>query len=233
VSANAQTSGSANASLIQEFTRWLAEAQDAYTRVNDYVSTIVVQERIENELRPREVGTLKFRKPFCVYIKWYEGPQAGTQALYVNGQNDGKVLARQGGLLGLVTFRLQPTSKLALSDNRHPITEAGIGFILDLIESNRKRAVANGCARVRRLEDRANFQPRGPRYELLVEADEKSGYYCRRALVTFDPQTRLIVAAQVFDWDNKLVEDYRYLNLRLNIGLTDRDFDPKNPQYNF
>jgi len=226
---NASLSGSA----LEEFTRLLAEAQKTYTLVNDYVSTIVVQERIEGELRPREVGLFKFRKPFSVYIKWREGQQTGMQVLYVRDQNNGKLLARKPGLLGLVTFRLDPTSKLALADNRHPITEAGIGFLLDVVESNRKRAVAEGRARVRRLDDNPRMQPRGPRYELLVEADEKAGYYCRRARVTVDPITHLLIAAQVFDWDNQLIEDYRFLGLQLNVGLTDRAFDPKNPNYGF
>jgi hypothetical protein len=233
VAAAPKTSGTRLGPLEEEFTQRLAEAQKVYTQVNDYVSTLVMQERLEGELRPRSVGLIKFRKPYSVYLKWHEGPQAGTQALYVAGENDGKVLARKGGLLGLATFRLQPTSRLALSENRHPITEAGLGFMLDLIESNRKRAVANGCARVRRLDERAALQPQGPRYELVVEADGNAGYYCRRALVTFDPRTRLLVAVQVFDWNNRLIEDYRYLNVRLNVGLTDRDFDPKNPAYNF
>jgi hypothetical protein len=228
-----KTSGTRLGPLELEFAQRLAEAQKAYTQVNDYVSTLVVQERIEGEMRPREVGVIKFKKPFCVYIKWYEGPQAGTQGLYVAGQNNGKVIARKGGLLGLATFRLNPTSRLALSDNRHPITEAGIGFILDLLESNRKRAMAEGCAHARRLDGRTAIQPPGQRYELLVEADEKSGYYCHRAIVTVDPKNHLVIAVQIFDWKNQMVEDYRFLNLRLNVGLTERDFDPKNPEYNF
>lgn len=231
---SAPTSPAAQAlSPEAQFGRLLDESQKAYAAVNDYVTTLVVQERIDGELRPREVGAMKFKAPFSVYIKWFEGPQAGTEVLYVRGQNNGKVLAHKTGLLGIATFRLEPTSRLALLDNRHPITDAGIGQIQTIVESNCKRALAEGKGRARQLADRASLEPAGARWELLVEADKNAGYYCRRAVVTFDPKTHLVVAVQVFDWNNKLVEDYRDLNLRLNVGLTERDFDPENIEYDF
>lgn len=31
----------------------------------------------------------------------------------------------------------------------------------------------------------------------------------------------------------ELIEEYTYLNLKLNPGLTDQDFDYHNPEYNF
>ena len=230
---DSKTSGVRPVSTQEEFLRLLGDAQKAYTAVNDYVTTIVIQERIDGELRPLEIGILKFKKPFAVYIKWFKGPQAGMQVLYVRGQNGGKLLARKGGVLGLVTFRLEPTSKLALGDNRHPITEAGFGYTLDMLESNSKRAVAAGQGRVRRLPDLAEAQLRGPRYELLVEADESAGYYCRRCVVTFDPRTRLLTGVQIYDWKDQLIEHYRFFDTRLNVGLTDTDFSPENPEYNF
>jgi len=30
-----------------------------------------------------------------------------------------------------------------------------------------------------------------------------------------------------------LIEEYTFLNLRVNVGLSDTDFDRKNPTYNF
>ncbi|MCP3695353.1 MAG: DUF1571 domain-containing protein, partial [Planctomycetaceae bacterium] len=31
----------------------------------------------------------------------------------------------------------------------------------------------------------------------------------------------------------EVVEEYTYLNLKINVGLTEEDFDTKNPKYNF
>jgi hypothetical protein len=30
-----------------------------------------------------------------------------------------------------------------------------------------------------------------------------------------------------------VIEEYTYLDLKINVGLTDADFDPENPNYNF
>jgi outer membrane lipoprotein-sorting protein len=43
----------------------------------------------------------------------------------------------------------------------------------------------------------------------------------------------LPIYVEIFDWQNELVERYGYRDLRLNPGLTDADFDPKNPAYGF
>jgi outer membrane lipoprotein-sorting protein len=29
------------------------------------------------------------------------------------------------------------------------------------------------------------------------------------------------------------VEDYQFQNLKVNVGLSDRDFDPSNPSYSY
>ncbi len=42
-----------------------------------------------------------------------------------------------------------------------------------------------------------------------------------------------------YDWSGvagdrpELVEQYTYLDLKLNVGLTDADFDKRNPSYSF
>ena len=33
--------------------------------------------------------------------------------------------------------------------------------------------------------------------------------------------------------NDELIEEYTYLKLELNVGLTDKDFDPANPDYKF
>jgi hypothetical protein len=36
-----------------------------------------------------------------------------------------------------------------------------------------------------------------------------------------------------FDWEDRLIEGYGYEDLTLDAGLTDADFDPRNPKYEF
>ena len=52
-------------------------------------------------------------------------------------------------------------------------------------------------------------------------------------------QTNIPVRYIAYDWPARpgdppdVFEEYNYLDLKLNVGLTDADFDPHNPAYNF
>ena len=69
--------------------------------------------------------------------------------------------------------------------------------------------------------------------EAIYPREKEKGYYCYRAVLNLDFEMKVPVKIQIFDWDDNLVESYLYENLKLNAGLTDADFDPKNPEYHF
>lgn len=58
-------------------------------------------------------------------------------------------------------------------------------------------------------------------------------YYCHRIEVFLDQEWRLPVKMLIYDWSGNLYEKYVYSDLKLNVGLTDKDFDPENAEYNF
>lgn len=58
-------------------------------------------------------------------------------------------------------------------------------------------------------------------------------YYGGRAEFCVDRETRLPIKASTRDWNGNLYESYEYPELKLNVGLTQKDFDPKNSDYNF
>jgi negative regulator of sigma E activity len=69
--------------------------------------------------------------------------------------------------------------------------------------------------------------------EGILPRDSGAGYYCYRVLVSFDQENDLPIRVVVYDWDDRVVEEYVYTQLRLNAGLTDQDFDPENQDYGF
>jgi hypothetical protein len=69
--------------------------------------------------------------------------------------------------------------------------------------------------------------------EGVLPKDASKGYYCYRCIVNLDVETRMPIKTQIFDWENHLVECCGYEHLNLNPGLSDKDFDPKNPEYHF
>ena len=58
-------------------------------------------------------------------------------------------------------------------------------------------------------------------------------YYSARGTVWVSPETLLPTRIEIFDANDELYERYVYRDVRLNIGLTDLDFDPENPDYRF
>lgn len=58
-------------------------------------------------------------------------------------------------------------------------------------------------------------------------------HYCRRALTWTDKDLNLLTKLEIYDWNNELYEFYEFKDVKLNVGLSDADFDPKNPEYKF
>ena len=60
-----------------------------------------------------------------------------------------------------------------------------------------------------------------------------------RAQIFIDRELNVPIRYAAWTWPENgtdtpvLEEEYNYRDLRLNVGLTDRDFDPDNPHYNF
>jgi hypothetical protein len=222
--------GTTEAELLQ----FLDRADRSYAEVNDYTAILLRREWIEEALRPQETILLKFQRPFRVYMRWIEGPGKGREGLYVAGAHKDKFLVQEArGFRSLVTAVLDPSHPRVLEESRHPITDVGIGRLLEIIGENTRRAARGG---VLRLVDRSPGtvgDRRVHQVEGILPRNSGAGYYCYRVLVSFDQENDLPIRVVVYDWDDRVVEEYVYTQLRLNAGLTDQDFDPENQDYGF
>ena len=206
----------------------------AYARVNDYTARFTRQERVAGALRPREEALLKFQRPDRIYLRWISGPPKGREILFVKGRNDDRVLVHEPGVVsGFFTAVLAPDSPRVLRESRHPITDVGLGRLVELLVSNARRALERGELTLRDRGVVEESGRRARRVEAMLPRDPSKGYYCYRALVSIDLDWGLPVAVTIFDWDDRTVADYRYRDLRLNPGLGANDFDPANPEYSF
>jgi outer membrane lipoprotein-sorting protein len=215
------------------FVRVLEEMKQAYGRVDHYTATFLLQERVDRELGPNQRLILKFKKPLKIYLRWLEGKHEGRQALYPAGVDGNELWVRLPLLVGAVTVSLDPQSPRARKGSRHPITDAGIGKLLDLITENASRGLQRGELTIEDRGQHTTFDRPAQRYILHFPDDPAKGYYCMTAIIDVDRQYQLPVYAEIFDWHGKLIERYGYLDVRLNPGLTEADFDPKNPAYGF
>ncbi len=212
----------------------LAGMEAAYAMVSDYTARFERQERVGGELRPREEILLKFQRPRRIYLKWLSGPSRGREAILAERDRGDKVAIHEPGVLsGFFTLLLDPDHPRVMRESRHPITDVGIGRLIELIGDNARRALARGELL---LLDRGAGEEEGRgvrRVEAVLPKDPKKGYYCYRLLLSVDAERGLPVRVLIYDWDDRLVGDYSYRELRLNPGLSAEEFDPGNPAYGF
>ncbi len=226
------SAGLCDAALDEAVVR-LREAEQAFSGVRDYVALLHRQERVRGELQAPEVIRLKFRKPFQLYMKWVGEAHAGRELLYAEGWNGNRLMAHEGGVLGFITLSLDPNGALALRHSRHPVTDTGIGRMLEVVSESLNRAVAAGELSVGGLSTHTVYGRRCRRLEGRLPADPAKGYYAPRVVMDFDLESKLPLRIEIYDAGDRLMEQYGYEELQVNVGLSDRDFDPANPDYRF
>lgn len=212
----------------------LEPMEASYARVQSYTARFVRQEVVDGTLRPREEALLKFQRPGRIYLRWAAGRPAGREILFVPGQNGDRMLVREPGLLAsLATIVMAPDSPRVLEESRHPVTDIGIGPLIGLILDNARRAAAAGDLVVRDLGASAGPEGPGRGVEMVLSTRADKGYYCRRLALVIGESSGLPVRAVVYDWTDRMVAEYAYLDLKLDPSLEARDFDPTNPGYAF
>jgi len=208
----------------------LRVAEQSMAGVDNYTAIFHRIERVNGKLVPEETTLLKFKRPFKVYMRWIS-PLKGQESLYVEGANNNKIRARGGGVAKIMAINLDPNGSLAMENSRHPITEAGLENLIKKIGMNVRKGLAAGELTSRDHGEQTVYGRKVREIEGILPKDPAKGYYCYRCIVDLDAKTGIPVKTQIFDWDDQLVESYGYENLNLNAGLTDHDFDPKNPEY--
>ncbi|MFB3818505.1 MAG: DUF1571 domain-containing protein [Candidatus Methylomirabilales bacterium] len=224
----------AGAATEADLLRLLERADARYAEVQDYTSRMRSIERVGDTLLPEEQILLKFQRPFRVYMRWLEGPSKGREGLYDAERHGGKfLLAEPRGLARLFTAALDPRDPRIMERSRHPVTDVGIGRLLEIVGQNARRAARE---KVLRLVDRGAGEVAGRRVrqlEGILPRDQVAGYYGYRVVLAFDEEHHLPIRVVVYDWYDRLVEDYTHADLVLNPGLGRRDFDAGNSDYGF
>lgn len=209
------------------------QAEETYDQLDSYTAIFHKQERVNGKLLEEETILLKFKKPFKVYMRWIKDPYKGREVLYAEGWNENQIKAHEGGITGIVTLNLNPGSFMAMRGNRHPVTDSGIGHLIKSIAENMRRKTKAGEFNLLERGEETVYRRRTRKAEVIFERDRTKGYYGYRVIVNLDEEKKVPIKIQIYDWDDQLVESYGYENLDLNAGLTDADFDPKNPKYRF
>jgi len=208
----------------------LGEMESSYSTLNDYTAIFRKREKIGKSAIYDESVRVKFQKPFKVYMKWIDETQ---EALYVVGEYDNKVLVRYHGLFGMTTSSFGPESPLLMHNNRHPIYEIGFGFILGIMTSNFTNAARHNEMDIIKMGDDI-FDGRP---SIVIDArftpHDGRKYYTSHMIVQIDKEFRLPVSISCYDANGEFQEQYSYIDVKTNPGLSDIDFSKENKEYNF
>lgn len=204
----------------------------------DYIARFTKRERVDGTLKAAETIRLKVRhEPFGVYMRFLK-PSAveGQQAIYAEGLNDDKLVAHGAGLRRLIgTFRLPPTDPLATAGNRHTITSVGIKNLLKKMIAD-KEGPQEG---VSVTTAKTKFADRPATMWTFTYEKPSPGKEAHISRIFIDNEWNVPVRYIAFGFPEDgqdtppLLEEYQYENFEFNTGLTDEDFNPENPDYDF
>ncbi len=236
-----------------------ATSLSAYIRANvrDYACRLVKRERINGKLQAHQFAHMKVRceqsyedgsaQPLSVFMQ-FVAPKTikDRRVLYVANQNDGQVLVRKGGsLMKHIKLKVDPFGPQSLSESRKPITDIGLDKILDQVAQQAKTDID-------RDPTAANTQVSYIRNEVvnnrpcsqirIVHPQPGNGLESHITSLYLDDELQVPVRFVVSGWPDRegdeppVNEEYNYIDLRLNVGLTDADFSeqlldgPYNPE---
>lgn len=217
--------------------------------IRDYSCDLVRRERVHGRLRNAEYLHAKVRHrrtrdgkvmiPFGVYLK-VSAPSkfSGREILYVEGQNDGDMLVRNGGRrFAFVTTKINPNSDTAMADNRYPLTEFGLENLVKRLIEVVKEDIRFGADTEVEFFNEATIDGRSCTGILVTHPTYDSRLRFHKASVFVDDELNVPVRYEAFDWPKEqggepvLLEQYTYRDIKVNVGYTDRDFDAANPDY--
>ncbi|QDT11715.1 DUF1571 domain-containing protein [Planctomycetes bacterium K23_9] len=225
--------------------------QNCQAQVDDYTTMMVIRERVGGQLgahqyiaakiRNRKIENGKIVQPLSVYLNFLKPSTIkGREVIYVEGANNGNIIAHEGGFKGryLPTVRVKPDSMLAMRGQRYPMTEIGVENLIEKLIQRGEKAKTYPDAQCD-LRQNARVKDRVCTVFQLTQPTKRPGSEFHKAQIFIDDAYNVPIRYIAYDWPRvanakpEIIEEYNYMNLKINVGLKDSDFDPENPKYNF
>jgi hypothetical protein len=228
---------------LPDLERALALARHSLARLDktkDYTATFSKRERVGDELMDEERNEIKLRhEPFSVYLRVIApSSSAGQEVIYVAGKHDGNLIAHTTGFGSNVIGRvsLDPHGFIATRGNRYTIKDVGLKNLVNkLLElGGRKELFRDSTVKIEAIQ----FAER-PCKQVEIDSPRPVGdFRLAIARIVLDDEWDVPVHFESHEWPPGgkkpvLNETYSYYDLKFDVGLTDRDFDPDNPAYAF
>ncbi len=231
----------ANEHPLMPVIRWADKERPRLEAIKDYTAVMTKQENIGGVVQEAEVMEIKVRhKPLSFYLKFrYPRGKNGQEAILVKGQNEGKLIGHGVGLeKKFGTQFLDPEGFIAMRGCKYPMSEMGLLNLVDkLLDVARKDSKYGECE-VKYYEN-VKVGNRECTLIRVVHPVPRKNFIFYIAQIFIDKELNLPIRYESYDWPKKegetptLIEAYTYENLKINVGLTDADFDYRNPEYDY
>ena len=219
-----------------------------HQNVQDYEATLIKRERIDGVVGKAQFMDIKVRNrnqtacvPLSIYLKFQKPTDvAGREVIWVENQNSGNLIAHEkpGTLIGKIRASLDPDGMMAMRGNRYPIYEAGIENLVARLIEKGERDKQLGDAEVKFYED-TKINGRSCTLIQVTHPERRPEYEFHVCRVFIDNELQIPIRYAGYGWPREeggkptLEEEYTYLDVKLNVGLTEEDFNPDNDAYQF
>lgn len=215
--------------------RLAARSLEKLEQVKDYEATVIKKEMVGNTLFTSQFQIKLREEPKDIYLKFID-PHAGREVLFSPNKRNGMMLVRETGIASLVgSLEIDPEGDLARKENRYPISKIGLRNLLNILMERWLEETKLTGIDVKYFPD-AKIGTQSCKVVQISYPEKRPEVRYQSSRLYIDSAAELPVRLQNWDFGRSepiLVEDYYYSNLKTNVGLTDVDFDPKNPKYNF
>ncbi len=214
------------------------QSHAAIKEVQDYTCVFSKREVLGKKMKS-QVMLMKFKQePFSVYML-YDGQEKGREILFVEGQNENKLLVHESGVAALVgTLSLPLNSPQVTAENKYPVTQIGMLNLVDTILHQWRAEAQFGEVEVKPFPA-AKVDNRECEAMVSTHPTPRKDFKFHRTVLYVDKETKFPVRVEQYGFPRQpgeqptLVEQYTYSQIRINTGLTAADFDARNRSYNF
>lgn len=213
----------------------MIKASDAMV---DGTWVVRMEEWKNGRMKPVQEVAVKYRRsPEALYMHWVGDVSTGREVLWSPAVRSGDLYINTSPLIP--NLSLSPTGSAATRDSRHPIWMVEIPRIAGLVKA--------GADHLSRHEDlTATHEDLGVQdiYGTRAHCYVVELPYAAAPAVLYAPMIRVCLSEASGlpirftawadeDGARRQVEDYIFQEVKVNVGLSDADFDEDNPAYRF
>lgn len=226
--------------------RFLTSRYD-YIRNNirDFACRQIKRERINGQLQEYQFARTRVRcelrkdgrvaQPLSVFMHYYAPASLeDRRVLYIDGQNEGMMQVRKGGrVLPSIVLVVDPLGDVAKVESNYPITDNSfdriVGRLIQQVNNAIKHDPTGANTQVSYFGN-ARVDDRVCTHIQLVHPERETGIKYHKSSWYFDDELHVPLRIVNYGWPQRegeeppVIEEYMYVDLRINVGLTDADF---------